>query len=318
MVRDENIKDSVILQDTINGRTQPWKEKKVRSLKVADSFRRLGEAKRADRVRCCGSTLGFLRNLETGEKRLATADFCRERLCPMCQWRKSLKVFRQVSRVLDRAQEDYKDLVPLFLTLTLKNCSGDVLSATLDTVFKGWHLLWQRKPIKRIGVGWFRALEVTYNRKADTYHPHLHAIILVDKGYFKSKDYMATAEWVQEWRSALGVDYDPICDIRKVKNDKAKYKSVAEVAKYTVKDTDLVHDDTALMDKVVHGLGTALKGRRLFAFGGLLKRIAKQLGIEELAEGDLVHIDGETIREDIARVLEVYRWNFGLMNYTRG
>ena len=93
---------------------------------------------------------------------------------------------------------------------------------------------------------------------------------------------------------------------------------MAEVTKYTVKDTDLVHDDTALMDKVVHVLGTALKGRRLFAFGGLLKRIAKQLGIEELAEGDLVHIDGETIREDIARVLEVYRWNFGLSNYTRG
>ena len=317
MLRDKHIKDSVVLQDTINGRTQPWKQKKVRSLKVADSFRRLSDDKRADRMRSCGSTLGFLRNLETGEKRLATADFCRERLCPMCQWRKSLKVFRQVSKVLDRAQEDYKDLVPLFLTLTLKNCSGDVLSATLDTIFKGWNLLWKQRKLERIVQGWFRALEVTYNKRADTYHPHIHAIILVDRGYFKGKDYMGTAEWVQLWRTALGVDYDPICDIRKVKNDKAKYKSVAEVAKYTLKDTDLVHNDAALMDKVVHVLGTALKGRRLFAFGGLLKRIAKQLDIEELAEGDLVHIDGETIREDIARVLEVYRWNFGLMNYTR-
>lgn len=48
-----------------------------------------------------------------------------------------------------------------------------------------------------------------------------------------------------------------------------------------------------------------------------MKQTAKQIGIEELAEGDLVHIDDEQIRTDIATVLEVYRWNFGLANYVR-
>lgn len=307
------------LQDIKNGKPVPWKPKKIRGLKVADSFQRLGYDKKAMRVRFCGSALAFLKNLETGEKKLHSADFCKERLCPMCQWRKSLKVFHQVSKVMDRTETEQPNLVPLFLTLTLRNCTGADLSATLDTVFKGWTLLWKQRKMERIGKGWFRALEVTYNKEDDTFHPHIHAIILVDKSYFKkdNKDYMQTTDWVQMWRTALKLDYDPVCDIRKVKNGKGKHKAVAEVAKYTLKDSDFIFDDTALTDKLVSILNSSMKGRRLFAFGGLLKQIAKQIGIEELAEGDLVHIDEEKLREDVATVLEVYRWNFGLANYIR-
>ena len=110
-----------ILQDKKHGKLVPWKPKKIRGLKVADSFQRLGYEKKAMRVRFCGSALAFLKNLETGEKKLHSADFCKERLCPMCQWRKSLKVFHQVSKVMDRAQQEQPALVPIVLTLTLKN-----------------------------------------------------------------------------------------------------------------------------------------------------------------------------------------------------
>ncbi|MDI9386255.1 MAG: protein rep [Spirochaetota bacterium] len=316
-MQENNNMSVEVLQDEQNGKVRPWRPKKIRSLKVADSFQRLGFEKKAMRVRFCGSALGFLKNLKTGEKKLYSADFCRERLCPMCQWRKSMKVFHQVSKVMDRAEQENKDIVPLFLTLTLKNCSGDDLKTTLDIVFKGWNLLWKQRKMERIAKGWFRALEVTYNKESDTFHPHIHAVLVVDKGYFKGKDYMETVDWVQTWKKVLKLDYDPICDIRKIKNGKGKHKAVAEVAKYTLKDTDFVHDDNELTDKLIEVLSTSLKGRRLFAFGGLLKQIAKQIGIEELAEGDLVHIDEEKVREDVATVLEVYRWNFGLANYVK-
>lgn len=316
-MQENNNMSVEVLQDEQNGKVRPWRPKKIRSLKVADSFQRLGFEKKAMRVRFCGSALGFLKNLKTGEKKLYSADFCRERLCPMCQWRKSMKVFHQVSKVMDRAEQENKDIVPLFLTLTLKNCSGDDLKTTLDIVFKGWNLLWKQRKMERIAKGWFRALEVTYNKESDTFHPHIHAVLVVDKGYFKGKDYMETVDWVQTWKKVLKLDYDPICDIRKIKNGKGKHKAVAEVAKYTLKDTDFVHDDNELTDKLIEVLSTSLTGRRLFAFGGLLKQIAKQIGIEELAEGDLVHIDEEKVREDVATVLEVYRWNFGLANYVK-
>ena len=251
------------LQDIKNGKPVPWKPKKIRGLKVADSFQRLGYDKKAMRIRFCGSALAFLRNLETGEKKLHSADFCKERLCPMCQWRKSLKVFHQVSKVMDRAQQEQPQLVPLFLTLTLKNCTGADLSDTLDTVFKGWKNVVDHRKIRKIVQGWFRALEVTYNKEDDTFHPHIHAIILVDKSYFKkdNKDYMQTADWVQMWRTALKLDYDPVCDIRKVKGGKGKHKAVAEVAKYTLKDSDFIFDDNELTDKLVEVLSNTLRGR---------------------------------------------------------
>lgn len=306
-----------ILQDEKNGRVQPWRPKKIRSLKVADSFKRLGCEKKAARICYCGTTLGFRRNLETNERKLDSANFCRERLCPMCQWRKSMKIFYQVSKVMDRVQAEYENLVPLFLTLTFRNCLGDDLRNEIGNIFKGWYRMTNHRKIKRIVQGWFRALEVTYNDEMDSFHPHIHAILMVDKSYFKSKDYMRTVKWVQLWRTAMKLDYDPICDIRRVKNTKGKRKAVAEVAKYTLKDAVFVRDGNVLMDKIVRFLSEALHGRRLFAFGGVLKQIAKQIGIEELAEGDLVHIDEQMVREDIATVLEVYRWNFGAANYVR-
>lgn len=308
----------MLLDDEKNGKKRPWKPKKIRALKVADSFQRLGWEKKASRVRFCGSSLAFLVEVETGEKRLHDADFCRERLCPMCQWRKSLKVFQEVSKVMDVVQQENKNLIPLFLTLTVRNCPTDELSKTLDIIFKGWYRLTNHRKMQRIVKGWFRALEVTYNDDSDTFHPHLHAVIMVDKSYFKAgcKDYMETADWVQMWRTAAKLDYDPVCDVRRVKG-KRKHKAIAEVAKYTMKDTDFIKGAPDLTDTLVYFLSIGLKNRRLFAFGGILKDIAKQLGAETPDEGDLIHVDDDAIRGDVATMLEVYHWNFGIADYIR-
>lgn len=308
-----------ILQDVRHGKKLNWREKKVQSLKLADSFHRLGENKRAGRILFCGSELTFRRDLETGEKTLEHANFCRERLCPMCQWRRSLKIFRQVSQVMDKVEQQQPDLVPIFLTLTMRNCEPEKLGQTVDEIFQGWYQLTKHRKIKRVGQGWFRALEVTYNEKQNTFHPHLHAILLVDKGYFKkaNKDYMQTTDWVQMWRKAMGLDYDPICDVRRLRSRKSKYKSLAEVAKYTFKDREIFRKDEALMDKLVGVLAVALKNRRLYAFGGVMKKAAKEIGMEQPGEGDLVHIEEDEIRTDVATMIEVYRWNFGVANYVR-
>jgi plasmid rolling circle replication initiator protein Rep len=309
-----NTTEPQILQDPHNGKERPWRVKKMRSNVLAYSFGRLGQMKKAARVRACGSVLTFSVNKKTGERRLHDANFCRERLCPMCAWRRSLKVFHEVSRVMSKAQADRPELVPLFLTLTLRNVSGSKLSETLDMVFDGWKRLGTAHTrFRHIVSGWFRALEVTYNVKSDTFHPHIHAILLVDKDYFKrsSKKYITTAQWVQMWRRALRLNYDPVCNIQRVKGREA----LNEVSKYTVKDTDYIRGDPKLTDKLVDTLSVALKGRRLYAFGGVLKGIAKELGALEPDTGDLVTIDGETVRPDIAVVLLTYRWNFGFKNY---
>jgi len=282
----------------------------VRSLVVADSFKRLGQLKRAKRMHDCGNYLEF------ENKNLIRANFCRERLCPMCQWRRSLKVFWELSRVMDAVEAEYENFVPVFLTLTVRNCPATVeeLAATLNQIFKGWDRLFKIEKIKGAVEGWFRALELTYNRQADEFHPHIHALLFVKKSYFTGRGYIKTAEWVQLWRRCLRVDYDPICDIRKVRNNKARRKGLAEVAKYTVKDTDFATRDKVLTDHLVSVLSKALKRRRLYAFGGVLKSLAAKF-----VEGkeDLIHTGEKTIRDDVNTVIERYRWRFGIAQYVR-
>jgi plasmid rolling circle replication initiator protein Rep len=334
-----------ILQDVKCGKERPWRPKKKKNIVLSKSLHRLEQDKKANRVWWCSGCLTFIKNTGTGEMSLKTANFCRERLCPMCQWRRSLKVFCQVSKVMDVVQQRRDDLEPVFISLTERNCAGEELKNRIGEIFQGWGNFSDHYKIRKIVVGWFRALEVEYdgdeiiseeryerntgyynrigikagdaNPNCDTFHPHIHAILMMEKSYFKSKDYMHTTDWVKLWRTSMGLDYDPICDIRAVKKNKARQKEVAEVAKYTFKDNEILTHDNDLTDKLVGILGDALRYRRLFAFGGLLKDVAKELGAERPDEGDLVNVDDEKVREDIATLLEVYCWNFGLSNYVR-
>ena len=313
-------KNQEVLNDqTPSGRKRPWVMKKRASVKLSESFKRLGEEGKAYRVLGCGAILVFDEAVKE-QKRLVSANFCRERLCPMCAWRRSLKVFSQVSDVMNLVFDENPTLVPLFLTLTIKNTDSEGLHSALDMIFSGWKKVFKIKVIENVVVGWFRALEVTRNSKNDTYHPHIHAILLVRRGYFNTQDYIKTSDWVQLWRQCLQIDYDPVCDIRRIKtpkNTEMSYKTIAEVSKYTVKDTDYIVKDTAKTDEIVSVLGKVLKGRRLYAFGGICKEAAKRLRLDAEGDGDLIHIDKEYIRSDIAEVLVKYRWNIGVGNYVR-
>jgi hypothetical protein len=214
---------------------------------------------------------------------------------------------------MDQVELEYKNLVPLFLGITIQNCKATIPETTkaLNEIFKGWDRLLKIRHIKAPIKGWFRALELTYNKARDEFHLHIHAIILVDESYFKTSAYMKTAEWVQRWRSSMRLDYDPICDIRKIKNDKGKRKGIAEVAKYTVKDTDFITPEKPLTDRLTNILNKTLKKRRLVAYGGIMRQIATKFREFE----DLVNTGEGTIREDVATVIEKFSWRFGLADY---
>jgi plasmid rolling circle replication initiator protein Rep len=314
IVLDENI---IILDDrTATGKRRPWRQKKTASVLLSKAFKRLGEIKKAFRILACGSVLGFGYDVQ-GEKRLLEAYFCRERLCPMCAWRRSLKVFSQVSAVMDLVFSECPTLVPLFLTLTMRNTDAEGLSSALDRIFGAWTKVMRLKSVKSVVVGRFRALEVTRNAKEDTYHPHIHAILLVSAGYFDAKKYMKTEEWVQLWRQCLGIDYDPICDIRRIKiKDAMSYKTVAEVSKYTVKDNSYIVKDESETDRLVAVFSEALKRRRLYAFGGVCKEAAKRLMLDDVEKGDFIHV-GDGIRADVLIVVERYKWHIGIKDYVK-
>lgn len=323
---------TILLQDTSStGKKGPWRERKMTSRAVAASMYRIWKAhprrdaafkKRADRLWHCGDVLAFGEHVdtETGEvvKRLDAANFCRDRMCPMCQWRKSLVTFHQVSQIMDRIDAERPGLVPLFLTLTMKNVSAAGLADAITRILKAWSRMMvlkahNRRP-HRVAVGWMRVLEITYNPKSREWHPHVHAIVLVEPDYFEDPaKYIDHDAWVSEWRWAMRADYDPSVDVRTIKNDRAH--AVAEVSKYAVKPGEWLRAQPEDTDANVRLLATTLKGRRLVAFGGLMMAVRKALKQEDAETADLVRTgDDAEMRGDLRVALERYEWQAGVTN----
>ena len=321
MYNDYNIKDKILKDVNASGKDNNWKERKKSTLDLADSYKRIGSNKYY-RVLDCSTFLEFRLAVDNSLK-LSNANFCKVRLCPMCSWRRSLKIFGQVSRVMDHVEENY-NYKYIFLTLTVKNCYGEDLRDTLDLMTKAFNTMTRRKAFKQAVNGYFRSLEITYNKEDDTYHPHFHMILAVDNSYFtQSRIYLSQNDWTELWKSCLKVDYTPIVDVRRIKENKEKDfgKVVAETAKYTVKPEDfLIRDEKGnikenLTDEVVKTLDEALHRKRLTAFGFIFKEVHKELNLDDTEDGDLTNTDNEDLREDLTNIILRYQWNIGVKNY---
>lgn len=326
-----DVKDKVLIDVDSKGKVIEWQDKKLRTLDLSSSYLRLGQPYKNKhyRVKECGTYLEY-KKFKDNTKKLNQANFCKVRLCPMCSWRRSLKIFGQVSKIMDFITLHY-DHEFLFLTLTTKNCEGKDLKISIDKLLNGFKKMTKRSRYKKSIIGHFRALEVTHNLNVnsnsfDTYHPHIHAILVVNKSYFKSRFYISQNEWSELWQDVLEVNYKPIVHITKAKDTKGQgmKKTIAEVAKYTTKSDDyIIHDDITneiietMTDEAVYILDKALARRRLTAFGGILKEIHQQLNLDDTEDGDLVNTDNEELTDDLEFIIETYSWNIGYKQYLR-
>jgi plasmid rolling circle replication initiator protein Rep len=320
LYNDYNTKEVILKDINKNGKDNNWKGRKEDNLNLAQSYKRLG-FKKYYRVADCSTFLEFRYFLDTGEKKLNRANFCKVRLCPMCSWRRSLKIFGQVSKVMDYVEEKY-NYKYIFLTLTVKNCFGEDLKSTLDHMTDSFNRMTRRKAFKQSIKGYFRSLEITYNKECNTYHPHFHLLLAVNKSYFKdTKIYLTQEDWTDLWKSSLRVEYTPIVDVRRLRENKGK--EVAEVAKYTVKSEDFIIKDEEhgtinkkLTDEVVKTLDLALHRKRLVSFGFIFKKVHKKLNLDDPEDANLVNTDNdENLRNDLMSVILRYQWNFGIKNY---
>lgn len=268
----------------------------------------------AERVSLCAMWFKF--GILNRKRHVLEAKFCKLRLCPICIARGALVRGRQLSKVMNVVQDEHKCQY-IFLTLTVQNVKGDKLGEELSHLTESWNRLLQHGAVKRAVKGWFRALEIT--RHGEYYHPHIHAIIAVEDGYFKRKNklYISHDEWVRRWQMALHVDYKPSVRISKTTGNKGGEGAVLEAAKYAAKSSDYI--DPKLTDeeaaKIVADYTEALYHRRLTAYGGWLKEVAKRFKAGDLDNVDLIGGEEGKIREDMVEMIEEYGWHFGAGDY---
>jgi len=304
-----------------------WRDRKVKTVYLSELYEKAGYPEFAERARTCATWLQYGVSPE-GEKQLSAVNFCQLRLCPMCLARRARKAAWKLSQVLSLVEQEHGAKF-LFLTLTMKNVPGDKLGEALEQLTKAWIRFTEQRQIERSIRGWFRAIEIT--RSGRNYHPHIHVILAVEPDYFskesrKSGKYLNQSDLIDRWQRALRVDYRPSVRIQTTKakagtgeaRAAACYKSSLEAAKYAVKDEDYI--DPKLPEKlaveILRDYTTALRRRRLTAFGGWMKIAARALDAENVEEDtDLVHADEDSLREDVADLIETYHWHFGAGDY---
>lgn len=305
----------VPLEDvSASGRVRPWRWKKVANEVLAMAYDTVDQDKAA-RLRDCGSYLAFSVHPD-GSKELAAMVSCRVRLCPICSWRRSLKVYAHTMAILNHMAKQ-RSYSYIMLTLTMANCDGDKLADALDNIFAAWGRMSRRVDFTRAVRGWYRGLEVTHNvdshsESYNTYHPHLHCLLAVNPSYYTSRDYISQARWTQLWQESLRVDYTPVVDVRRVKGTTAA--AIAEVSKYAAKEADyIIPDDWDLTVDTVATLDAGLAHRRLVAYGLDMLAAKRALALDDEETGDLIHIDGQPKEEDGKIV--TYYWYTGYRQY---
>lgn len=315
------ISQDILVDKSSTGKARPWKDKKAANCLLAAAYESLGtntpEYKtKASKLRECASWLEFAIG-ENGVKKLHKANFCRLRLCPICAWRRSLKIYSHTSRIMAGMKSE-RVYAYLFLTLTVRNCSSDQLSTEISNMMSSWNRFMGYKAIKDVVRGWYRGLEITHNIDQSspffgTFHPHFHCILAVPVSYFKNAGYLSHEKWTSLWKKAARLDYEPQVDVRRIKGDTAK--AVAEVAKYAVKDADyIIPDDWDLTTETVKLLDEVLAYRRLVAYGGKMAEWHKKLNLDDEMDGDLIHVDGDEIPEEQQKLIN-YVWNVGYNQY---
>lgn len=259
--------------------------------------------RRSEHIQVCGSMLQFLkeRNLVSEEirRRLVKGNFCKYRFCPMCQWRMARKVCREVLGRLRTIDEQHNGVALLFLTLTIKNEPLTELNSTVKLLSKAFYRMQQLKQYKDAVLGSIRAIEfLGDNTEAGECHPHFHCLLVVNKSYFKSRDYINFEEWTNLWQRSLRVNYRPVINVQRVK-PKGKMSAIVaaalEVVKYSVTSSDLEKlskEDFQELDKQTRNI-------RQYNYSGELKD----------AEPTFDDIEDENLWELLEE--EYYQWKNG-------
>lgn len=272
---------------SLSPKDKPWDKHRAEAGTVANLYR-VRYSRYASRMEDCSRRLQFSL-VNAGDAmtlRLDAARFCRVRHCPVCQWRRSMMWRARFFDALPHVLHDHPKLIPVFVTLTVKNCQVSELRSQIQEMNLGWGRLTKR--VQWPALGWVKSLEVTRNAFTGEAHPHFHVLMFVRPGYF-SKNYIKQADWREMWRSALQVDYLPVVNIKRVKPAPGQTKeqgiriAILETLKYSVKPDDLAGNGEWL-----YAITEQLHKTRAVAVGGILRDYLRDSDPEDLIHDESV------------------------------
>ena len=243
---------------------------------------------RAHSIENCGTWLNFRQYRDKDATRtLHTANFCKSPLCPMCAWRKALKLSHQLQQAITK--NDAKYLYHLILATDSKR----EISKDHIKIFKQRATRFIRK---YISGEYAISLEITYNTEYG-YHPHIHALICTDNYIKVSADYI-------KYMAVLWASYN---ESRYAQNTfyitgiKDKGSASRELTKYILKYEGI---DIKGDKDVIKSLAVSISSMKKIQSAGQLKKDIAQVGREYETERERKTKD----LEGCGYELEIYNW----------
>jgi plasmid rolling circle replication initiator protein Rep len=303
------------------------------------------QARQADALRDCGSRYGVMVDPVNGERLGVVCTRCRVRACPGCAAQRAAQVRTLVRLAVPEILEAWPSAQFVMLTLTLRNVPLESLGDTYRQISKAFSALTRQRGCRKgcrknhvhrkawPALGYLRFLETTRGRDGSA-HPHVHALLMVDGEYFSDRGdgarYVSWEQWGEAWREALGVDYRPVVDVRKIRPTRKTLKrlrlsgkldtltpaqltaecvrdAVCEVAKYPLKISRGALEDPEWLAESLH----QTRNVRAWQPGGWFAsalRGAKRIRDEERAERDAA-LEG--------RAVAVVWWTWNGADYLR-
>lgn len=219
------------------------------------------------RMESCSQWLWFRNYYTVGEVRLSKVHTCQIPLmCPFCAIRRGAKATDAYVKRFEQVRKENPHLVPYLLTLTVAN--GSDLQERYEHLTRSWKTYLNRRRayfkngrgfnhLCKIEGGAF-AYETTYNEK-DGWHPHMHAVVMVDPSNpidfpeFGTGAEKQNSRLAREWHDITGDSF--IVDCRPIDQENPA-EGFVEVFKYALKFSDL--DDWLKLRAY-----QILKGRRM-------------------------------------------------------
>jgi len=165
------------------------------------------------------------------------------------------------------------------LTLTQKNVDRGQLAITIDEMLDALKRLRHIRDVRRSLVGSARNIEVTYNYRMHTWHPHVHLILILKDG---NKAMTKKKYWQALWASLMGLSYKPETDFQKIRDEGA----IFEVSKYVAKSTEMlmsINEDEKV--DVIDELNKALADRNLTIYTGIWRKARRALKMVDHDDG---------------------------------
>jgi plasmid rolling circle replication initiator protein Rep len=225
--------------------------------------------KEYDALKDCGSFLTFRNFYTVNQYRLIAGCSCKKHLlCALCALRRSAKQVKQYEGKLYQVLSEKPDLVPVLITLTIKNGS-DLAERTrhLAKAIRSMAAKRRRaaggcrdKTIFSLLAGAAGAYEFKKGSGSNLWHPHIHMLGLLPQGVnIEAFQAALSKEWLKMTCDSHQVD------VRKIdmNSEESRFSSICEVFRYALKFGEMEIEDQVHAYKVLRGK------QFVFSFGDL-------------------------------------------------